>query len=746
MVPPAAGAEAELARLRRPTGPWLHLLDAAPADARQLGWVLSRDGVVVRILRGHCGRSTYGLLDEVGAALQLPGDPAEDWSALGTLLTDMGWLPAAGHVLVVTRASLLLAAEPVRELRRLVGAVHDVARGRAEEGDPVPFHLVLQDDTVGIATLRRRLDAVGAKHADLAGWDAEEPVAEVTAGTRSVLRPGPPGADEVDLAAGTAVSPVDGVRSLGRVWEEFRGGTGAVRVYVPVLTDTRWAAPVAALIAGAAAEAGASCVVVPVPVEVAARDSRQVAVGSAATVVWPVPELPPAPGQGADATAAADPATLRDAANAEGTARAAGFEGPARSTGSGDAAGGAGGGAAGAAGDEAACSERPGAGDRHFELVAANLQWDFDPGDPDPDAVDAAVVAHVSTAGRTTRLFRTWVKEPDDGWVRVIVAYVGPRGSIAEVEAERTAVVDALQRAGEVRCCVEVLAASDVGDVHRWLEERCRSLWPTGPQSRPQTGPLPADTDFAPGPGPEDLEDLVRWATDSTGVTALVTAWADLAGSRTLIVGVVVDGSTDPDRVRVEAARHAPAARIEPLAPSRRLEPAQLRLTRSGTRLWYRRTGAAPEQPGSRGGLARVDPPKVVALGPLPVRDTDEPRGDVQLDGFTLVGIDRRTEIAKGNPQPDEQDTRIVQWAQVEPAAIAVLRAVATVGEGTIPVYCACVKPEADPEAVRRQLAAAVAATGATRAAAEAFAPAGEISAFHLDLAVGSTRLWPVRA
>ncbi|HSK25391.1 MAG TPA: hypothetical protein VK894_00595, partial [Jiangellales bacterium] len=129
---------------------------------------------------------------------------------------------------------------------------------------------------------------------------------------------------------------------------------------------------------------------------------------------------------------------------------------------------------------------------------------------------------------------------------------------------------------------------------------------------------------------------------------------------------------------------------------------------------------------------------------PVPVRDTDVPRGDLQMAGFTLVGIDRQTEIGKGAPAADERDTAVVAWAQAEPAAIALLRGVASVGEETIPVYCACVTPETDPEAVRRQLAAAVAATGTPRAAAEAFAPAGAISAFHLDLAVASTRLWPV--
>jgi hypothetical protein len=782
VVPPVADPEAELARLRRPTGPWLHLLDAAPADARQLGWMLGQDGVVVRILRGHCGRSTYGFLDEVGAALQLPGDPAEDWPALGALLTDMAWLPGAGHVLVVTRASLLLAAEPVRELSGLVEAVREVARGRAEEGDPVPFHVVLQDDAVGIATLRQRLGSVGAKHADLSGWDAEEPVAEVVAGRRSVFVPGTARPDEVDLAAGVAASEVDGVVSMGRAWEEFRGGAGVVRVFAPVLTEPRRAAHAAAAIARAAAELGASCVVVPVSTDADAHDPRQAAVAAAGSVVWPVPDVaepeppaapeppaeppesrlppepaeppePPEPRPPAEPPEPPEPPAPRPPAEPRAAeppeppppepppARPTPSEVPGRRE---PVAG---------APPPPVDEQRPGdPPEGEFELVAADLQWDFDAGDPEPDPVDAAVVAHARAGGRTTALFRTWVRDPDDGWVRVVLGYVGPRGSIAEVEGERTAVVEALQRAGAVRCCVEVLAASDVGDAHRWLEERCHRLHPAAP-SEPSDAPapaeLPADVPLTEGPSAQDerVAPLVDWATHQTAVIALVTAWAGADGDRTLVVGLAVDAAVEPGPVRAAAAGLSPGSRIEVFAPSRGLSPAQLRLTRTGTRVWQRRTErAAPkQQPASHtDALARPEAPKVVPLGPLPVRDTDEPRGDIQLAGFTLVGIDRQTELGKGAPHPDERDAALVEWAGAEPAVIALLRAVAIVGEETIPVYCACVPPEADSEGVRRELAAAVAATGIVKAAAEAFAPAGAISAFHLDLAVGSTRLWPV--
>ena len=214
---------------------------------------------------------------------------------------------------------------------------------------------------------------------------------------------------------------------------------------------------------------------------------------------------------------------------------------------------------------------------------------------------------------------------------------------------------------------------------------------------------------------------------------------------------MAVDAAADPDPLAAAAGERV-AGRVEAFSPARRLSPLQLRLTRTGTRVWQRRTeraAPAPQRRGSSGELSRPDAPKVVTLGPVPVRDTGEPRADVDLGGFVLVGIDRQTPIGKGAPAPDDRDAAVVAWARHEPATIALLRAVATESgpagaEEAFPVYCACVTPEADPEAVRRRLAAAVAATGTARAAAEAFAPAGVISAFHLDLAVGSTRLWPV--
>ena len=734
VVPSPAGPEAELARLARPTGPWIHLLDAAPADARQLGWLLGRDGIVVRHLRGHCGRSTYGLLDEVGAALQLPGDPVEDWAGLAALLTDLSWLPGAGHVLVVSRSSLLLAAAPAEELRGLVQAVREVARARAEEGDPVPFHLVLQDDTLGLAALRARLEAAGARYVELAGWDAEEPSAATVVSARSALSGGP--VDEVDRAAGTAVSTMDGVRELRRAWEEFRGGAGGpVRVYVPVLGGPVDPVALASALSATVAAAGACCVVEPVPADPALADPRQAAVVAVATEVWPDPAVPrrqeAAPEPPAPGVPAPDPGerVLGEPVLGE---RAPG-EPPV----GGQPAGGR---VVEQTVDRGTPAATDGPGDLSgagFELIAADLQWEFDAGSEVDDEVDAALRAHAEQSARIAALFRTWVHDPGGSWVRVVLGYV-TRGTIADVDSERSALVDVLRSSGAARCCVEVLAATDVTDAHHWLEARCRPLRPAAPVP---AGALPEDAEFRAGPRADEpehravLAGLVDWATRRPCVVGLVTAYT---GDDRLVVGVALDGEADPDEIRASAPTS-----VEPFTPARGLAPVHLRLSRAATRIWTRRTERAQPEPARPGGaVQRPDLPALVDQGPPPTRDTGDARGDVSIDGVTLVGIDRDIAVGKGEPQPDDQDAVLVEYAKAKSGAIALLRGVTDEG---LKVYCLAVEETVDPEAARRELAGVARAAGLTRAAVEAFAPAGAISAFHLDLAVGTTRLWPMQ-
>jgi hypothetical protein len=233
------------------------------------------------------------------------------------------------------------------------------------------------------------------------------------------------------------------------------------------------------------------------------------------------------------------------------------------------------------------------------------------------------------------------------------------------------------------------------------------------------------------------LAGLVAWASGRAGVVGLVTAYT---GEDRLVVGAALDGEADPAEVRASAP-----APVEPFAPARGLDPVHLRLSRTSTRIWTRRTERAQPEPArpAGGALPRPDLPVVVEQGPPPTRDTEDARGDVTVDDFTLVGIDRDTAVGRGDPRPDQQDAALVEYAQTRPGAVALLRGVT---EDGLKVYCLAVEETVDPEAARRELAGAANAAGLTRAAVEAFAPAGAISAFHLDLAVGTTRLWPAKS
>lgn len=73
-------------------------LDAHPAAA-------------VRRIRGTRSRTVKTWFDELSAALQFPWYFGSNWAALDDMLTDLSWLRADSHLLVVEDAEELLADE-----------------------------------------------------------------------------------------------------------------------------------------------------------------------------------------------------------------------------------------------------------------------------------------------------------------------------------------------------------------------------------------------------------------------------------------------------------------------------------------------------------------------------------------------------------------------------------------------------------------------------------------------------------
>ncbi len=138
--------------LARPDPQGALLLLEADADtlaAATYRWRTS--GRAVRVVRGGKTRTYDGLMDELGAALQLPLYFGGSWPALAECLADLEWVdPSTGLVVVVAHADEVLADDPV-ELGALVRALGGAVRSWAtpiEQGEwwdrpAVPVHVVL---------------------------------------------------------------------------------------------------------------------------------------------------------------------------------------------------------------------------------------------------------------------------------------------------------------------------------------------------------------------------------------------------------------------------------------------------------------------------------------------------------------------------------------------------------------------------------------------------------------------------
>ena len=76
-------------------------------------------------VRGSKMRTLPAMFDEFGAALQFPYYFGENWAALDDCLGDLDWADAIDHLLMITDAHLLLAAEPVSNLASLLESLVD---------------------------------------------------------------------------------------------------------------------------------------------------------------------------------------------------------------------------------------------------------------------------------------------------------------------------------------------------------------------------------------------------------------------------------------------------------------------------------------------------------------------------------------------------------------------------------------------------------------------------------------------
>lgn len=120
---------------------------------------------VVRMVRGRRMQSKELLLDEFAAALQFPLYFGRNWDAFEECMADLQWLPAKAYVLIISDAGSLLKMEPANSVVVLFEILERASREWAAgklpdinvEQEPVPFHVLLQDDASNIADLKRAL-------------------------------------------------------------------------------------------------------------------------------------------------------------------------------------------------------------------------------------------------------------------------------------------------------------------------------------------------------------------------------------------------------------------------------------------------------------------------------------------------------------------------------------------------------------------------------------------------------------
>jgi len=152
--------------------PYLFVVSMTERDATGLARatrVRAPDSALVTVLRGRKMVTEDGLYDEFAAALQFPYYFGENWDALSECLADLSWLPAPGHVVVITSAPQLLTAAVERALSVFVRLLERVAAGWSSpqpllrDQDVVPFHVVFQAQEAEVAPLLDRLQGAGAE-------------------------------------------------------------------------------------------------------------------------------------------------------------------------------------------------------------------------------------------------------------------------------------------------------------------------------------------------------------------------------------------------------------------------------------------------------------------------------------------------------------------------------------------------------------------------------------------------------
>ena len=124
--------------------PWVYLA-VLKSDEPLPDLEAALPGFVIRRIDGKRCRTKEALLAEFARALDFPDYFGGNWDALEECLGDLEWLPAAGYVVIVGDADLVLPGQD-EEFETLVSILQEAGRAWATPqsgaGPPRPFHVL----------------------------------------------------------------------------------------------------------------------------------------------------------------------------------------------------------------------------------------------------------------------------------------------------------------------------------------------------------------------------------------------------------------------------------------------------------------------------------------------------------------------------------------------------------------------------------------------------------------------------
>ncbi|MFO0962641.1 MAG: barstar family protein [Phycisphaerales bacterium] len=117
------------------------------------------DGVIV--IRGWKCQTKEACMNEMGAALQIPGYFGENWDALDECISDLSWLPAARYVLFLAEIQRAFPEDDA-SLRTLLSVLSRAATIWAQRG--IAFHVLVCGSAEGILRARTLMPESGETH------------------------------------------------------------------------------------------------------------------------------------------------------------------------------------------------------------------------------------------------------------------------------------------------------------------------------------------------------------------------------------------------------------------------------------------------------------------------------------------------------------------------------------------------------------------------------------------------------